>query len=269
MAATTPSTESVAGARAYEQLHVPALFRPWAEALIAEAEPGPGERILDLACGTGILARTIAARTGDPTRITGVDADPGMLAVAAERAPEVRWLCAGAETLPFADASFERVFCQFGLMFFTDRQAGLREMRRVLRPGGRLHVAVWDAVDRSPPWDRLVPLLDRLAGRPAAEALAMPFCLGDRDALADLCARSGLDDAEIETLECRAAFPGIRALVGAELHGWLPLMGVHLEAACIDACLQAADEELADLLAADGTLAFTSRAHRITVQARP
>ena len=123
----------------YEKLMVPALFESWAERVLNEAAIKPGDRMLDVACGTGIVARTAIKRSGNNgLSVTGLDPNPGMLAVAESNTSGSDWKEGVAEDLPFEDESFDVVVSQFGLMFFQDRPAALREMKRVLAPGGRL-----------------------------------------------------------------------------------------------------------------------------------
>src|SRR5215471_13936219 len=126
---------------AYQNLFVKALFAEWAPKMIEAARVRQGQRVLDLACGTGVLAREAALRVGAKGSVVGLDANSGMLAVAATIAPTVEWQHGIAESLPFADESFDAVVCQFGLMFFSDKVRALREMFRVLNHRGRLALA--------------------------------------------------------------------------------------------------------------------------------
>jgi ubiquinone/menaquinone biosynthesis C-methylase UbiE len=137
MAVTAPDEEIVA-AQAYESLHVPALFQQWAPIILDSVNALAEDRILDVACGTGVLAREVKARCGDSGSVAGLDAGSGMLAVAKELAPSIAWQQGLAESLPYEDASFDVVVSQFGLMFFRDRLGAIREMLRILAPGGRL-----------------------------------------------------------------------------------------------------------------------------------
>jgi SAM-dependent methyltransferase len=130
-------------AEVYEEFFVPALFREWAIRVADAADIQPGWRVLDVACGTGILARTIAERLGAKGSVVGLDLNEGMLQVAKRKAPAIEWRQGRAESLPFEAHSFDATVSQFGLMFFEDRRAALQEMARVLKPGGHLAVAVW------------------------------------------------------------------------------------------------------------------------------
>ena len=156
-------------AEAYERYLVPAFFGPFADRLVELAAPRPADRALDVACGTGIVARRIAARVA---RAVGLDSNPGMLEVARTVEPSIEWRAAEAGAMPLPDASFDLVLCQQGLQFFPDRAAALREMRRVLAPGGRLAVSAWRAAEHNPGWLRLAEALDRHAGRRPARSCA-------------------------------------------------------------------------------------------------
>jgi SAM-dependent methyltransferase len=224
----------------------------------------PGQRVLDVACGTGVLARAAAPRVGPDGRVAGLDPGAGMLAVARDAAPAIDWQQGVAEALPFADAAFDAVLSQFGLMFFTDRHGALREMLRVLAPGGRLAVAVWDGLERIPAYAAEVALLERMAGQEAADALRAPFVLGDRAALAALVEDAGAGDVGLTTLPGRADFPAVRVMVEADLRGWLPLLGVHLEESRITAVLAEAEHALRAWRTADGRVAFRIQAHLVT-----
>lgn len=251
-------------ARAYEALMVPALFGQWAPQVADAAQIRPGQRILDLACGTGILAREAASRTGPNGFVAGLDPSPGMLEVARQLAPAVEWRQGVAESLPFPDQSFDAVVSQFGLMFFSDRRAALHQAFRVLAPEGGLAVAVWDALDNIPAYTAEVALLERLAGRQAADALRAPFVLGERQALVGLFAEAGFASVEATTVRGLARFPSVRVMVEADLRGWLPVMGVALPEAQIARILVEAEQVLAPYVASDGTAVFDISAHIIT-----
>ena len=122
-------------ANAYEALFVPALFGQWAPKVADAAQIQPGQRVLDVACGTGILAREVSLRMRSSGRVAGVDPSPGMVAGAKQLAPAVEWREGVAESLPFPDQSFDAVVSQFGLMLFTYRHQALRQMLRVLALG--------------------------------------------------------------------------------------------------------------------------------------
>ena len=136
MAQTETFQLSAVAAEAYESTFVPALFAEWAPHLCDLAGVRPGQRVLDVACGTGIVARVAADRLAGAGRVVGVDLNEAMLAVARRVRPDLEWRQGDAEALPFPPASFDRVLCQMALMFFPDRARALREMRRVAAPDG-------------------------------------------------------------------------------------------------------------------------------------
>jgi len=249
----------------YEKLMVPALFESWAERVLDEAGAEPGDRILDVACGTGIVARTAMKRTGsNGTSVTGIDPNPGMLDVAESFDSGPEWKEGVAEELPFGDESFDVVVSQFGLMFFQDRPAALREMYRVLAPGGRLVVAVFDSLDNNPGYRAMEEVLERVAGKEVALALSGPFSLGDTEELKTLCSDSGISSAEVTTHSGKARFPDVRSLVLADVKGWFPLAGIHLSDEQIDEVVQKVASSLQEHIAPDGSLEFPMPAHFIT-----
>ena len=254
----------VEAAQAYETLFVAALFGEWAPRVAEAIAIQPGERVLDVACGTGVLARVVRAITGSAGHVAGLDPNPGMLAVARALAPELDWRQGVAESLPFDNGSFDAVVSQFGLMFFADRHQALREMMRVLTPQGRLCVAVWDKLASMPAYGAEVGLLDRLAGSRAADALRAPFVLGDREYLARIFTEAGARSVVVATHQGTARFPGVRPMVEADLRGWLPVMGVHLTEEQVSRTLKAAEDVFRDYVDADGRVTFATRAHLVT-----
>jgi len=256
--------ERISAANAYERLHVPALFGQWAPHLLDAAGIGPGQRVLDVACGTGVLAREAVGRVGPEGGVSGIDPDPGMLAVAARLAPGVAWRQGTADAMPYPDGSFDAVVSQFGLMFFPDRRASLREMLRVLAPGGRMAVAVWDTLENAHAYPIEVALLQRIAGQRAADALRAPFALGDRRELLGLFDSAGVASVRIVTRTGTARFPSVRSMVEADLRGWLPVMGVVLEEDRIRTILKEAEEALHPYVTEGGQVVFDSPAHIVT-----
>ena len=252
----------IAGARAYDALFVPSLIGAFAPIVANAAAIGSGDRVLDVACGTGVLTREVASRTGGGGSVVGLDVNSGMLTVAREHASAIAWREGAAESLPFPDGAFDAVVSQFGLMFFQDRRAAIREMLRVLRPGGRLAIAVWDGLASMPAFAAEVALLQRVAGQRAADALRAPFVLGDRGALACAAADGGIERSSIDTHAAVARFASVRTLVEADLRGWLPLMGVPLSEAIVEATLAEADDALAPYVTTspDG-VSFPTSAH--------
>lgn len=262
---SNPTLQSqVDAASAYEALFVPALVGRWASTVADAAAIRSDDRVLDVACGTGVLAREAIARTGPAGVVAGVDASLGMLEVARRIAPAVDWRQGDAGSLPFPDQSFDVVVSQFGLMFFTDRRAAIREMLRVLAPGGRLAVAVWDALDHSPGYAAEVALVQRLAGDAAADALRAPFALGDRIRLASLFIDGGVAAVDVAAHHGSAEFPSIRVMFEADLRGWLPLVGIVLPDDAIEHIIAEAEEVLRPFVTARGTVVFDCPALMVT-----
>ena len=131
----------------------PMLFEPYARDLAQRLQPRPGVAVLEVAAGTGIVTRRILERLPADGRLLATELGEPMSAVAQSTLPADRrleWKLADACTLPFADAAFDAYICQFGLMFFADKVAALREARRVVRPGGQILVSVWGSLDENP-----------------------------------------------------------------------------------------------------------------------
>ena len=135
----------------YEEGLVEPLFRPWVDMLLDNVAFRPEDRVLDVACGTGIVARIAKQRGGPTGRIVGIDVNAGMLGVARSKDESIDWREGDATALPLRDGEqFDVVVCQQGLQFFPDRPAAAREFRRALAPRGRLGVSVWRSDDEIP-----------------------------------------------------------------------------------------------------------------------
>jgi SAM-dependent methyltransferase len=256
----------IEAARAYEALFVPALFGQWVATVADAAQIQAGQQVLDVACGTGVLTREAASRIGKDGYVAGLDPNPGMLAVAKDSAPAVDWRQGLAEEIPFPEQSFDAVLSQFGIMFFQNRRESIREMLRVLKSSGQLAVAVWDSIENIAGYSAEMTLIERLAGKPAAEAVRAPFALGNRGDLYHLFEESGAASVDVVTHSGTARFPGIRTMVEAELRGWLPVMGVHLTDEIIDQILGKAETALSSYSTSDGTVVFNVTAHVVTAK---
>ncbi len=256
----------IEAANAYDALFVPALFGQWVTTVANAVHIQAGQRALDVACGTGVLTREVASRIGKEGYVAGLDPNPGMLSVAKDVAPEVDWRNGLAEKIPFPDQSFDVVVSQFGLMFFQNRCESIREMLRVMKSSGQLAVAVWDAIENIAGYSTEMALIERLAGKPAGEAVRAPFALGSRGDLYQLFEESGAGSVDIVTHSGKARFPSIRTMVEAELRGWLPVMGVHLNDKLIDQILLEADTALSSYVTSEGTVVFDVTAHVVTAK---
>src|SRR5262245_17237819 len=175
-------------AERYERWVVPFITGPWAPALLDLLELRAGERVLDVACGTGVVSRLAARRVAPSGTVTGLDLNEGMLAVARQLplppGLTIDWRQGSALALPFVDGAFDVAVCQHGLMFFPDRLKALGEMRRVLTPAGRVGLSVWTGP--SPYFAAQREGLTRYVSAEAASTSATAFSLGDADELRGL-----------------------------------------------------------------------------------
>jgi len=184
-------------AEIYERQLVGPLFRPFAEDLIARLNPGGHDRLLDVACGTGIVARVARERMGPAARIVGVDASPLMLAVARGVDATIDWREGNAMSLPVADGErFSLLTCHQGLQFFPDKMAAAREMRRVLQPGGRVAIATWRPLGES----RLFRDLHAIAQQHLGPIVDARHSFGDDRAIVRLLADAGFHKLQVETI---------------------------------------------------------------------
>lgn len=182
----------------YQLYFVPSIAAPMADDLIESADLRPGQRVLDVACGTGVVARRAAERVGASGVVAGLDVNPGMLAVARSLVPtdrSIEWLEASAESMPLPDRAFDVVLCQMGLQFVPDRLAALREMQRVLDAGGRALISL---PGPTPPiFAIMADALARHAGPDAAAFVARVFSLHDAEEIAGLMRRAGFREVDV------------------------------------------------------------------------
>ncbi|MFW6085152.1 MAG: methyltransferase domain-containing protein [Gemmatimonadota bacterium] len=184
----------------YERYFVPAIGRPSAAGLIEAAKLRPGEEVLDVACGTGVVSRLAREAVGPEGAVTGLDVNPGMIAVARASTPaemDIAWVEAPAEDMPLSDDSFDVALCGMGLQFFEDRVAGLREMRRVLRDDGRAVLNLPGPI--RPVFEVFERGLARHVGPEAAGFAAAVFSLHDPDEIRELAERAGFSDVRIDS----------------------------------------------------------------------
>jgi ubiquinone/menaquinone biosynthesis C-methylase UbiE len=198
------------GPEIYERYMVPSLFGPWAVDLVKLASPMRSERILDVACGTGIVARLAVRHIGPAGRVVGLDLNAGMLVVArsaSEDTKNIEWREGNAMSLPLSDKMFDLVLCQQGLQFFPDRLVSLKEMHRVLVPGGRLAVSVWSSISNCPGFQSLAEALGKHIGSEAAAFMQSPFSLASESELRSLLEKAEFHNVKIQPATKRLIFP--------------------------------------------------------------
>lgn len=223
-----PSDPEVAKMAAlYEGRMVPVLFTPWAEDLIDRVDPQPEMPVLDVACGTGAVARLIAPKVR-PGRVVGFDLNPAMLEIARSLGIEgVEWHEGDATSLPFPDAEFDVVLCQQGLQFMPDKAAAAAEMARVLRPGGRVAISCWKGEDENPLPAAISASAEAVGWTDAAEGFAMPFSFGDPDRLESLLSAAGFEEVAISRVERVSVWPDVAGWI-AEFAAVPPLASSYL-----------------------------------------
>lgn len=203
----------------YERYLVPAITSKWAADLVERAKPIAGEAVLDVACGTGIVARSAAERMSRG-RVAGLDLNSGMLAVArSARQPgaPIEWIEGSVLDLPFDDNSFDLVLCQLGLQFFPDRPLALREMRRVLRPSGRVALSVFNAIEETPAAYAYVQALDHHLGPGASATKRAEHMFRTGAELGSMLTKEGFEQVVVEKVTKRIDFPSVLEYVRFQL----------------------------------------------------
>ena len=229
---TTTTTGSVYGEayggsapETYQRYFVPAIAGPFAEDLVVEAALRPGERVLDVACGTGVVARLAAERVGPSGTVAALDLNPAMLSVARSvpsTGAAIRWYETPAESVPLPNEGFDVVLCQLGLQFMADKGAALREMRRLLASGGRV-------LATTPPPNAFFDVLDeamtRHVGSEAGAFVRTVFSLDDPAALERLFRDAGFADVNVRSGAKALRLPPGREFLWQYVHS-TPLAGM-------------------------------------------
>ncbi len=263
-----PQWQQVGGnaAEVYERDLVPAMFASWVPLLLEAADLRPGQRVLDVACGTGVVTRIAAQRVGDTGQVVGLDVNAAMLAVAGSLPPvpgaAIEWCEASALAMPLPDAGFDVVLCQQGLQQFPDRPAALGEISRVLGSPGRLAACVWGRIEGSPGLAALVQALERHVSSAAANNRRAPFALGDPDELRSLVDSAGFHDVAVRTVTRTARFPSPEKLVEYQLAA-TPLSTLGGMSDVAFAAVVRDVSEALDAFVVDGGLAFPMEAHLV------
>lgn len=205
-------------AELYEERFVPALFAECAPHLVEFAGVAPGDTVLDVACGTGVVARAAADRLGTPDGVVGIDLNEAMLTVARRVRPDIDWRQGDAALLPVEDGSFDRVLCQMALFFMPDPGAVVRELVRVAAPDGCAAVLVPASLDDQPAYGPFVASAVRHTGPDAASLLGTYWSCGDLDELRAMFTAAGAVP-RTATRTGTARFPSVDAFVATEIDG--------------------------------------------------
>ncbi len=203
----------------YERYFTPSIGRPLADELITAAALRPGERVLDVACGTGTITRLAAELVGSTGVVAGLDLNPGMLAVAREVTPadySISWYQSNAESMPIEDGAYDVVLSQLGLQFMADKPAALAEMYRVLAPGGRLALSVTGPTP--PPFVVFADAIGEHINPEISPFVHMVFSLNDPDLLQSLASDAGFRDVSIEVYNRKLKLPAPREFMWQYVH---------------------------------------------------
>jgi ubiquinone/menaquinone biosynthesis C-methylase UbiE len=206
----TISTAALKGAESYEDFIVPGVFRNFTPILLNRLAPQPGERVLDLACGTGIVARSILPLVKPGGSVSALDANASFLEVARTRFPEMRneidWQEGWAEALPYADGEFDLVLCQQGFQWFKDRPVAVREIHRVLREQGRVGIEVWQSFEQQTAYRTFYEAMANVLHVPVRE-IVMTFSAGEENTLCGLFEEAGFQQVHVEAVSANTRFP--------------------------------------------------------------
>jgi ubiquinone/menaquinone biosynthesis C-methylase UbiE len=253
----------------YERFLRPLLFEPYAEDVANRVVLTPGMRVLEIACGTGIVTRKLLARLPGDAALVASDISEGMLKIAQHRVspdPRLSWQPADALALPFEHATFDVLVCQFGVMFFPDKAKAWSEMYRVLKPGGQLLVSTWDALEQTPIAHTVHhALAQAFPANPPQFLIRVPWGFHDRDTLLQLTRDAGfnaidLHQVELEGRSDSAADAALGLVTGTPVFPELKEKGLSPDVA-VDAATRA-------VVARFGSAAIAGRLSALVVDAR-
>ena len=202
----------------YDRYLGPVLFEPYAQDLVDRVKVPEGGRLLEIACGTGIVTRRLRDRLPPGVKIVATDLNEAMINYARQkfRADEnVEWKPADALDLPFGVESFDAVVCQFGLMFFPDKQRGVNEAYRVLKPGGEYIFSVWDAIERVDLAKATETVIKQFFPEDPPDFYDIPFSFHEEDRLQSVLSTAGFRETKIEVVP----FPCVSASARDAAHG--------------------------------------------------
>ncbi|HZV79179.1 MAG TPA: methyltransferase domain-containing protein [Candidatus Binatus sp.] len=206
----------------YDRFLVPLIFEPYAADIVARLRRKPQMRVLELACGTGIVTRKLAQALGPDDRLTASDLNQAMIDIAREklhRDERISWQAIDATELPFDDGRFDAIVCQFGCMFFPDRARALREAHRVLSPGGQLVFNVWDRITLCPVFAAADHEIRASFPEDPPHFYDIPFGLADREPIEELVRSAGFDDVTLQTVRLSGASLPARDIAAGIVRG--------------------------------------------------
>jgi len=250
--------------RTHEQYLVPAIYAQWANRVAEIAEIERGQHVLDVACGTGTLARAAQLETGLTGKVIGLDSNQKMLESAHVKSRGIEWQLGDATAMPFVKNRFDRVICQFALMFIANRVAAIKEMLRVCKPGGLVVLATWGPLQRGGAYDALINLVKSYSGAHAAMKLSSPWALGNPGVMDALLLTSGINEYECHQREGQARYPSLRSFI--ETHLRLAGEFDNLTEQAFQEILNAADKELHPFLAPGGQLVAQLNSNIFTIK---
>ena len=248
----------------HEQYLVPAIYAQWAGRVAEIAEIDVGQHVLDVACGTGTLARAIQMETGLSGKVIGLDNNEKMLASAQAHSRGIEWQLGDATAMPFEKNRFDRVMCQFALMFIGNRVSVIKEMLRVCKPDGLVVLATWGSLHQGGAYDVLIKMVRKYLGSRAALNLSSPWALGKPGVMDALLLTSGVNEYECHQRVGQASYPSIRAFIEAHLR----LAGEYgdLSEQSLEEIYNAANMELRPFLSTGGKLVAQLNANIFAVK---
>jgi ubiquinone/menaquinone biosynthesis C-methylase UbiE len=206
----------------YDRYLGPILFEPYADDLVSRLDISKDASVLELACGTGIVTRRLRDRLGPTARLVATDLNDAMMGYARGKfGPEaaVEWKQADASDLPFDDQSFDAVVCQFGLMFFPDKERAVGEAYRVLKPGGVFLFSVWDRIENNDLPRIAHTTISKFFDDNPPDFYEVPFSFHDPETIKSLVSTSGFKQFQVSVLALPAISPSARDAAKGLVHG--------------------------------------------------
>lgn len=246
-------------AELYDEHFVPANFQHWAVLLSNAAALRPGESVLDVGCGTGALTREAAKRVRPDGRVVGLDRSPNMLAVARRRLPGAEFFRGYAESLPFADHTFDTTLSQLAIMFFASKAQALREMYRVTRPGGRVWLAICGPLDESSGYSAMASLLRRYFREALAREYLLPFAFGDQTRIRGLFSEARIPLGEVTRVSSKVRYKSLQDWIYTDFKGWT--LAKLIDEDTYNDLLAKASTELSHFVSQEGRVEFEMTAY--------